>query len=199
LQAKLLRVIETGAFRRVGAEEDMSSDVRILASSNRRPEDAIEEGRLRQDLYFRLARFQISIPPLRKRGRDIAGLAAFFIDELNQQYEGNKVMTPDAVELLARYPWPGNIREMRATIERAYILTSAEITAEDLGDLDVGEERQGEMIEISKHATIAEAEKKLILAVLEDSGGSKTRAAESLGISLKTLYNRLNDYELDGS
>jgi two-component system response regulator AtoC len=198
LQAKLLRVLELGQFRRVGGEEDLFSDARIIAATNRDPEQAIAEGELREDLYFRIARFPLWIPPLRDRGEDIRGLAGFFLNELNAENDTSVGISGAALERIEAYPWPGNVRELRSVLERAYILANEEIEPEHLKGLDDAPDLgSDDYIRVPATSTVEETEKKLILAALETYDGDKQAAADSLGISLKTLYNRLNDYAGD--
>jgi DNA-binding NtrC family response regulator len=199
LQAKLLRVLELGQFRRVGGEEDQHSDARIIAATNRDPDVAIAEGLLREDLYFRIARFPLRIPPLRDRGSDIRGLTSYFLNELNSQNETAIGISEEALEKICGYPWPGNVRELQSVLEQAYILANEQIEPEHLKGLDEDGEASSDYtssdyIRVPATATVEEAEKKLILAALDSHGGDKQAAADSLGISLKTLYNRLNDY-----
>jgi len=194
LQAKLLRVLELGQYRRVGGETDQSSDARIIAATNRDPEEAIAAGKLREDLYFRIARFPLRIPPLRDRGGDIPGLATYFLNELNKQ-NGTAIGISDAaLEKIHACAWPGNVRELQSVLEQAYILANEQIEPEHLKGLDEQVDLSGDYIRVAATATVEEAEKKLILAALETHDGDKQAAAESLGISLKTLYNRLNEY-----
>jgi transcriptional regulator with PAS, ATPase and Fis domain len=193
LQAKLLRVLELGEFRRVGGKEVLHSDARIIAATNRPPQDAIEEGLLREDLYFRVARFPLSIPPLRERGEDIEGLTLFFLNELNQANDTGITIHQAAIDRIKAYGWPGNVRELRSVLEQAYILANEEIEVDHLKGLDEGVESD-EYIRVPATASVGEAERKLIFAALERHDGDKTAAAKSLGISLKTLYNRLNEY-----
>lgn len=198
LQAKLLRVLELGQFRRVGGEEDLFSNARIIAATNRDPEQAIADGDLREDLYFRIARFPLWIPPLRERGSDIRGLAGFFLNELNDSHETSVGISEAALERIEAYAWPGNVRELRSVLERAYILANDDIESDHLKGLDDGPELAvDDYIRVPATATVEEAERKLILAALESHRGDKPAAAASLGISLKTLYNRLNDYAAD--
>ncbi len=194
LQAKLLRVLELGQFRRVGGEQDLYSNARIIAATNREPEEAIAEGLLREDLYFRVARFPLRIPPLRERGEDIRGLAGFFLNELNQENDTAVGISAAALERIESYAWPGNVRELQSTLERAFILANEIIEPQHLKSLEDSEAAAGEFIRVPATATVEEAEKKLILAALETYDGDKQQAADSLGISLKTLYNRLNEY-----
>jgi len=198
LQVKFLRVLETMRFARVGGDQPVEVDVRIVAASNRRPEEAIAEGKLRPDLHHRLSVFPVTLPPLRKRGEDIRLLAEFFVEDLNRRNEGKKRIGPEAVDLLesTKYSWPGNVRELANTIERAYIMADRVIgkdtlllVMEELGDLE-----QGGEAEPGGGQTIAELEKRHIFATLERCGGNKKKTAQVLGISLKTLYNRLKLY-----
>ncbi len=197
LQAKLLRVLELGQFRRVGGETDQHSDARIIAATNRDPEEAIAEGELREDLYFRIARFPLRIPPLRDRGSDIRGLTAYFLNELNVRNGTAIGISEEALEEIEGYSWPGNVRELRSLLEQAYILANEQIEPGHLKGLKDDAGVAGDYIRVPATATVEEAEKKLILAALETHGGDKQAAADSLGVSLKTLYNRLNDYAED--
>ena len=197
LQAKLLRVLELGQFRRVGGEQDLHSDARIIAATNRDPGEAIADGLLREDLYFRIARFPLHIPPLRDRSEDIRGLTGFFLNELNSENDTAITISEAAIERIEGYPWPGNVRELKSTLERAYILANEQIEPIHLKNLDGADASGGDYIKVAATATVEEAEKQLILAALETYEGDKQQAADSLGISVKTLYNRLNDYAAD--
>ncbi|XOV82744.1 MAG: sigma 54-interacting transcriptional regulator [bacterium] len=193
LQAKLLRVLEVGAYRRVGGETDLKSQVRIIAATNRDPQDAIADNLLREDLYYRIARFPIFLPPLRARQGDIPGLAQYFIDALNQRNDQSITLSVAALEQLACHDWPGNVRELRSAIEQAYILADSEITPAHLPASET--DTVSETLDITVGETVDEAERKLILATLEANGDDKQAAADMLGMSLRTLYNRLNTYE----
>lgn len=192
LQVKLLRVLESGAFRRVGGETDIRNTVRIIAATNQDPEEAIHEDLLREDLYYRIARFPVYLAPLRNRGNDILGLAHFFLDSLNEEHGTSVGIDSAAEEQLERYSWPGNVRELKSVIERAYILTNTEISLEHLPGL--GDALHAEQLRISVGESIEDAERKLIFATLEAHDNNKSEAAQTLGVSLKTLYNRLNKY-----
>lgn len=199
LQAKLLRVLDGNSFRSVGGHLDIEIDARILASTNRDPGAAIADGFLREDLYFRLANLVVRVPPLRARNGDAVGLAQHFLRELNEEYNTHKNLTDDATDLIVSYQWPGNVRELKSMIERAHILSEgANIEASDLSEITRGYrgsiEDDGTVV-LDTDTTIAAAERTLVFAALQEHGGNKTRAAESLGISLKTLYNRLKEYE----
>jgi two-component system response regulator AtoC len=184
LQVKLLRVLETGAVERVGGGDPIKVDVRVVAATNRRPEQAVADGRLREDLLYRLNVFPILLPPLRERGDDVVLIAEDFLAELNEGRDG----PPKA------HSWPGNVRELRNVVQRAFILAPNDVDVDSLPVGDVTEERIGTSLVVRVGTPIEEAEKRLILATLEHCAGDKKRAAELLGISLKTLYNRLNVY-----
>ncbi|MFT7653414.1 MAG: two-component system response regulator AtoC [Candidatus Azotimanducaceae bacterium] len=193
LQAKLLRVLEVGAYRRVGGEKDVSSTVRIVAATNREPDAAIAENLLREDLYYRVAQFPIWLPPLRSRGTDIEGLTQYFIDALNEKNGSTISINAAALEVLRKHTWPGNVRELRSAIENAFIMADTEITPKELPELDVA--KKEDELTIAVGESVEDAEKKLIVATLDANGGDKQAAADMLGLSLRTLYSRLSDYE----
>ncbi|HEY5776058.1 MAG TPA: sigma-54 dependent transcriptional regulator [Xanthomonadales bacterium] len=199
VQVKLLRVLESGKFRRVGAEQDTGANVRIVAATNRTPEQAIASGKLRQDLYFRIAGFVIRMPPLRERGTDVVGLAHHFLSELNRQNGTSCGLSPEAERRLSKASWPGNVRELKNAIERAYLVADERIEASNLPGLAEGElaVESGDYLRVSVGASLDETERRLIFATLDAMNGNKSAAAEALGISLKTLYNRLNRYAND--
>jgi two-component system response regulator AtoC len=198
LQVKLLRVLETGAFMRIGSNQELETDVRVIAASNRDPEDAIAEGKLRLDLYHRLNVFPLVIPPLRDRGEDIELLAQHFLDELNAAHGTFKIISPDGLACLNNYHWPGNVRELRNYIQRAFILSDQVIDAAALAPAVTSSHSPvGLTLAIPVGTSLAEVDRKLIFATLELCGGVKKRAADILGISLKTLYNRLEEYGTD--
>ncbi|MCM0043642.1 MAG: sigma-54 dependent transcriptional regulator [Burkholderiaceae bacterium] len=197
LQVKLLRVLETGAFMRIGSNQELGTDVRIIAATNRDPEAAIAEGRLRLDLYHRLNVFPLRIPALRERGHDIDILARHFLDEFNAAHGTAKQIPPSALVALCNYHWPGNVRELRNFMQRAYILSDQVL---DTPTLEAGPARCSAMaltLAIPVGTSLADVDRKLIFATLELCGGVKKRAADLLGISLKTLYNRLEEYGND--
>jgi DNA-binding NtrC family response regulator len=196
LQVKLLRVLETGVFMRVGTTKEIETDVRLVAATNRDPEEAVLDGKLRLDLYHRLNVFPLHLPPLRDRGKDVELLAQGFLDDLNQRYTTNKTFPPESKDALAAYSWPGNVRELKNYVQRAYIMAGAESinTAAVPLQISLSKPSPGTSVTIAFGTSLAEADKQLILATLEQCGGVKTRAAEILGISLKTLYNRLVEY-----
>ena len=193
LQVKLLRVLETGTLTRVGGSELVKVDVRVIAATNRRPEEAVAAGKLREDLLYRLNVFPIELAPLRQRRDDIELLAEHFLDVLNKDAGTTKKLTAAALKRLRTHPWPGNVRELWNVLQRAYLLAEADIDVDSL-PLGVVEEIGVSGLALKVGTSIPEAERRLILATLEHYGGDKKKAAEVLKISLKTLYNRLSVY-----
>jgi DNA-binding NtrC family response regulator len=203
LQVKLLRVLETGVITRLGGERTLNVDVRVVAATNRQPDEAVAQGKLREDLLYRLQVFPIHLPPLRERGRDVELLAVHFLSQLNEAQETAKKLSARALESLRNHAWPGNVRELKNVIQRAFILADDEIDMESLPqDLsatpDIAVESAGPFLQIRVGKTsLAEAEKRLILATLNQFEGDKNKTSTILGTSLKTLYNRLNSYKMD--
>lgn len=198
LQAKLLRVLETRQIRRVGSEHDIDVDVRIISATNRVPEEAMEEDLLREDLYFRLAQIPVNLPPLRDRDGDVCGLAQFFLNELNALHSTQLTFATATLDAICDYDWPGNVRQLRHAVERAYIMSESLIESDALPDFTAMSQRQLDADEthgIPKQSTLAEAEQHIILGKLAENDGDKKRTADQLGISLKTLYNRLKEYD----
>jgi len=196
LQVKLLRVLETGMFMRVGTTKEIETDVRLIAATNRDPEEAVASGKLRLDLYHRLNVFPINLPPLRERGKDVELLAQSFLDELNERHGTKKQFPASVRDMLVAYPWPGNVRELKNYVQRAHIMAGndGDLTAAVPLQISLSKSTVGTAVTIPFGTSLAEADRQLILATLEQCGGVKTRAAEILGISLKTLYNRLVEY-----
>ncbi|MHA6844713.1 sigma-54-dependent transcriptional regulator [Ralstonia syzygii] len=196
LQVKLLRVLETGVFMRVGTNREIDTDVRVIAATNRDPEEAVADGKLRADLYHRLNVFPLQLPPLRERGKDVELLAQHFLDQLNAQNNSKKTFLPQAMDTLRAYSWPGNVRELRNYVQRAYIMADDTGISTEAVPLQISttQASSGSTLTIPVGTSLASADKKIILATLEQCGGVKKRAAELLGISLKTLYNRLEEY-----
>ena len=194
-QVKLLRVLQERKFRRLGGRVEQSVDVRVIAATNANPSEAMRSGRLREDLYYRLSVFAIELPPLRQRKEDLPLLIQFFLAEFNAR-NGKAVSGVDAaaMRMLERYNWPGNVRELRNVIERAVILSAGEfIEPRDLPPLVIDSpDVVKPAISLQPGTTVEEAERRLILMTLEHTRDNKTRAAEILGISLKTLHNKLN-------
>ncbi len=197
LQVKLLRVLETGTFMRIGSNQELHTDVRIVAATNRDPEGAIAEGRLRLDLYHRLNVFPLRVPALRERGKDIEILAQHFLDEFNGCHGTDKTLSPKAMAALCNYHWPGNVRELRNFMQRAYILSDRVIEAPLLDTAPARCTATALTLAVPVGSSLADVDRQLIFATLELCGGVKKRAADLLGISLKTLYNRLEEYSND--
>jgi DNA-binding NtrC family response regulator len=193
LQVKLLRVLETGKVTRIGGNESIPVDVRVIAASNRRPEEAVSNGKLREDLHYRLNVFPIHLPPLRDRRDDVDLLAEHFLTQLNKEQGTSKDFTRPALQRLRTHNWPGNVRELKNLVHRAFILAEEHIGIDCL-PLGV-QETPGSNLNVKVGTSLGEVEQRLILATLEDCEGDKKKAAEVLGISLKTLYNRLNEYK----
>ncbi len=201
-QAKLLRFLETRTFKRVGGVRDISVDVRIIASTNRDLEAGLGDGSFRRDLFYRLNVFPILIPPLRERPEDVEPLAKHFLDQLTTAMRrAGRVLSKDAIRMLERYAWPGNVREVRNVIERAVILEeSVEILPEHLPDeLRLGM-RAADLVPGYRlpagGVNLEQLEKDLLTQALEQARGNKTRAAELLGLSRDTLRYRLEKYSL---
>lgn len=200
LQVQLLRVLETGKLLRVGGDREIPVDVRLIAATNRDPEEALIQGKLREDLFYRLNVFPIRLPPLRERGGDITFLANYFLHLLNQQQGAQKRFTAAAIRKLALYSWPGNVRELRNAVQRAFILAhhDSQIDIIHVADpLEPKPSSNSDPMRLSVGMPIGEAERRLILATLAHFEGNKPSTAETLGISLKTLYNRLKQYQED--
>jgi DNA-binding NtrC family response regulator len=194
-QVKLLRVLQERTFRRLGGRQEQSVDVRVIAATNMNPLDACRNGKLREDLYYRLNVFNIDLPPLRERRDDIPLLVQTFLNEFNRvNNKSVRAVDQDAMYVLEHFPWPGNIRELRNVIERATILAEGEfIEVKHLPPTLVSKgEESLPTLTLSPGTTVDEAERRLIILTLEHCRNNKTRAAEVLGISLKTLHNKLN-------
>jgi two-component system, NtrC family, response regulator HydG len=200
LQVKLLRVLETSSLTRVGSDEPIETDVRVLAASNRTPQDAVSSGKLRRDLLYRLHVFPVYVPPLRERTGDVTLLALHFLAELNEGAVAPKSFTPAALERLERYGWPGNVRELWNVVRRAYIMSdSALITQLGLSvEATLNAESSARSFQINVGDRIDSVEKRLILATVQHTQTRETAAA-MLGISVKTLYNRLRLYETESN
>jgi two-component system, NtrC family, response regulator AtoC len=201
LQVKLLRVLETGTFMRVGSTTPQETDVRVIAASNRDPLQALDTGDLREDLFYRLNVFPIQLPPMRERLDDLPLLVTHFLQDIGQREGSFKRASPAALERLAQYRWPGNVRELRNVLQRAWVMTAgAEIGDQWLPrDVLAGDPARpagGGTLEVTLGTSLAAMERQMILATLEHFGHQKERTAAALGVSLKTLYNRLKDYGL---
>ena len=200
-QAKLLRVLEERKIRRLGGTEEIEVDVRIVAATNRDLREGIAKGTFREDLYFRLNVFEVQLPPLRERREDILLIARALLDGLNKRHECRVTdLAPDVEALFSEYPWPGNVRELRNVLERAVILAGEGVIRRD--HLPPGfaglpnhlvETPSGE-VTLRPGVTVEEAERQLILMTLKHTDGNRARAAELLGLSVKTLFNKLKQY-----
>ena len=220
LQVKLLRVLETGRFMRVGSTQTQETDVRVLAATNRSPEQAVASGKLREDLFYRLNVFPIELPPLRDRLSDVPLLAEHFLAVFGAQQGQTKRFSAAALDRLSRHPWPGNVRELRNAVQRSYVMSIGEVidgeclpdvtaTLRAIPDAPAGlttaptraaasGQVSDECITLPIGTSMAQAERALILATLRSYHHHKERTAAALGISLKTLYNRLKEYAVDG-
>jgi len=214
VQVRLLRVLESSQVQRVGGSETFSVDLRVIAATNRSPAQAVAEGKLREDLYYRLNVFPLVVPPLRDRAGDVEALAAHFLAEIAGREQRSLLFTPAALARLAAHSWPGNVRELRNVVQRAAILGDEEIGPEAL-PLENAEPAHGEGSRAAPGAlrsgsasrnglvfapdtTLADVERAMILAAVGHFEGDKKRAADSLGISVKTLYVRLREYRAAG-
>jgi DNA-binding NtrC family response regulator len=196
LQSKLLRVIQEREFERVGSSQTIKVDVRIVATSNRNLKDYIAAGRFREDLFYRLNVIPIHLPSLSERPEDIPLLVDHFIDKYNHEnHKAVKGVTPGSMRVFLKYPWPGNVRELENLIERAVVTSRADYLTEDdfPAELAYGDV-PSETVAFKDPMTLAEANKILILKALERAGGNKTRAAEALDITARTIRNKLQEY-----
>lgn len=202
LQVKLLRVLESRTFMRVGSCTPVDLDVRIVAASNRYPHDAVADGRLREDLMYRLNVFPLLMPRLQERPDDIPLLARHFLDQMNASCRGRKSLSPAALERLQQQAWPGNVRQLRNTLQRAWILADdGVIGAACVSEPELrsaGRRPDGNTLCVQVGSPLADIEREVILATLAHCNGMREQAASMLGLSLKTLYNRLREYRLGG-
>jgi DNA-binding NtrC family response regulator len=201
LQVKLLRVLETHRFTRVGSDRELTADIRIIAATNCCPETEVQKGRLRSDLLYRLQVFPIVLPPLRERAGDIRFMAERFLSELNELEGTDKRFSRESMDQLEQYPWPGNLRELKNIVQRAFIMSDQVIGVAEIPEEVVRtpgpiapQSCSGRSLTVQVGRSIADVERELIMATLEECGGKKEKAANILGVSMKTLYNRLRDY-----
>jgi DNA-binding NtrC family response regulator len=208
VQVKLLRVLEEQTFERVGGNSPIKVDIRLIAATNRDLRKMVDEGTFREDLYFRLDVVGIDLPPLRERGGDIALLADHFVKQFAEK-NGRHVegISSEANAILMAYDWPGNVRELRNTVEKMVVLSRgprltvrdvpADIRSAAAGD---GDPRgRDAMPSATEGHSLADSERTLILKVLREVGGNKSKAAEQLGISRRTLYRKLEQYGVDNA
>jgi DNA-binding NtrC family response regulator len=203
-QVKFLRVLQDGRFRRVGGQSEIVVDVRVIAATNKSPAKALQDGTLREDLYYRIAVFTLALPPLRERPEDLDELIRALLDEINERHHrAVRGVDEQALAVLRRYTWPGNVRELRNVLERALIVCPGDLIgvahlpappAAALAPVEAPTDRTAEELHLQIGTTVDEAERRIILRTLAHTGNNKTRAAEILGISLKTLHNKLNRY-----
>lgn len=197
MQVKLLRVLETQTFNRVGGDAPIVCDARIIAATNRDPLEAVRAGQFREDLLYRLAVFPLHIPPLRERRQDIIPLARHFLAAFNDMEDTSKVFCTPSLDRLQAYDWPGNIRELKHAVYRAFILADHQV---DVPNPNIANQAprpatEDGIVQIRIGTTLADSQREIILATLDSFDGDKRRAAQALGISLKTLYNRLDVYK----
>lgn len=203
-QAKLLRVLEDSRFRRLGGKSEISVDVRVIAATNRVVDEALKKGDLREDLYYRLNVFQITLPPLRQRLSDLPVLIETLVAHLNRKHACNVTyVNPDVMDAFRKYSWPGNVRELRNVLERAVIMAGegaiqmAHLPYDfgvSVGSRPPAQIFEPENVRLPVGTSVGEAERALIQLTLQHTKNNKTRAAEILGISLKTLFNKLKEY-----
>ena len=194
LQVYLLRVLESRTLTRVGGSREIAVDVRVVAATNRDPQKAVSDGSLRPDLYYRLLEFPLSAPALRERREDIPALAQYFLDRLNERYGTRRMFAANTLRQLVERPWPGNVRELRHTIQRHYILAGD-------GPIEVQPEQLFRSVDESDGSvrfrvgmTFEDIEREMLLKTLAYYNNNKRQAARSLGITAKTIYNRLLRY-----
>ena len=198
MQVKLLRVLQEGEFERVGGTKTIRSDVRIISATNKILSEEVQKKNFREDLYYRLNVIFIELPPLRERKEDIPVLAEYFIKEFSKKnYKNIEKITPKALEILTDYDWPGNIRELRNVIERMVVLSSQTV----LELPDIPQDISGGKLALSEQGipetvNLKEAEKDLIVKKLNRVSGNKSKAAQELGISRRTLYRKLLEYNI---
>ncbi|HET6630885.1 MAG TPA: sigma-54 dependent transcriptional regulator [Woeseiaceae bacterium] len=193
LQARLLQVLEGGAAP--GTRRGMASDARIITATSMDPEEAVERGRLNADLYRRLAQVGIRVPTLRERGEDIVRLAEHFLRECNAETGAEKEFQEDTRDALRSHDWPGNVRELKEAVRHSHLLAGAAIKLEDLpGRVSSAGPGNSDYIRVNVGTPLSEVERRAILSTLEHYDGDKKKAADTLKISLKTLYNRLKQY-----
>ena len=198
LQAKLLRALQEREFERVGGTRTIQVDTRILATSNRDLESCVAEGTFREDLYYRLNVITLRLPPLRERREDIPALMEHFLARFNKE-NGRAIqgVSPAAMKRCADYDWPGNVRELQNAVERAVVLAGGDMLEAEQFLLD-GVSGPGDGDGLRPGMTVADAERALIFSTLEHCAQNRTRASEMLGISVRTLRNKLNEYKAEG-
>ena len=196
IQSKLLRVLELEEFERVGGSKTLKVDVRVIATTNRDLEQEIEKGNFRQDLYFRLNVIPVIVPPLRERREDIPVLAEYFLEKFKSGMDTPlKEISKDAIDILVQYDWPGNVREIKNLIHRCTVMIDSEVLMPEHFENMLNMQKTKKSNEISVGQTIEDVERELIYKTLEKTGGNKTRAAEILDVTPRTLRNKLSRYK----
>ncbi|WP_328187862.1 helix-turn-helix domain-containing protein, partial [Marinobacter sp. OP 3.4] len=194
-----LHVEWVATFSGLRSDRERTMDVRIIAATNRAPEEEVANGNLREDLLYRLSVFPVEVPPLRHRLEDIPRLVAFFLERLNQADNQSKYLSPQALSRLQSHSWPGNLRELGNVIQRAYIMSDRCLTTDtlpgDIGRPGHGNHQYSRTLQVPIGSKVADVERDLILATLEQCGGRRQETARLLGLSTKTLYNRLQKYD----
>ena len=202
LQAKLLRFLEEKTFKRVGGSVDVHVDIRVIAATNRNLQEEVRQGRFREDLFYRLNVLPVALPPLRERPEDIPLLVNFYVDAYGTEFKRRvRGVTPEAIQRLRRYPWPGNIRELRNIVERAMLLAEGEtLTADDFAGAAAGPVRLSDRVELpSGGIDLEELERSLVVQALERTGWNQTRAATLLGLNRDQIRYRIEKFQLEKS
>jgi transcriptional regulator with PAS, ATPase and Fis domain len=199
LQAKLLRFLEEKAFKRVGGAADVRVDVRVIAATNRDLEDAVKQSRFREDLYYRLNVMHVTMPSLREHASDVPLLVKHYVDIFNREFRKNiRGVTPDALELLRTYRWPGNIRELRNAVERAMLLADGEWLTADLLPVTAARASTAQTMELPEEGVNLETlERELVAQALRRTGGNQTKAAALLGLNRDQIRYRIEKFGLD--
>jgi DNA-binding NtrC family response regulator len=196
MQAKLLQVLDSREFRRVGGTRLHHADVRVVAATNKPMEREVEAGRFREDLYYRLNVVNIRVPPLRERRDDIPILAEHFLARFQASARSRKTLSPDALQALVEYPWPGNVRELSNIIERLVILAPGDTIGAEALPPAIRDSRARTSEAAPGPVSLSEMERMHIARTLQDTGGKKMQAARLLGIDLKTLNKKIRDYRI---
>jgi DNA-binding NtrC family response regulator len=197
MQVRVLRALESRSFRRVGGTEDIPLDVRIIAATNGVPTELIASGQLREDLFYRLSQFPIALPPLRERPEDVLPIAESFLGRLNRQYGTHRAFPRDVETLLLQYGWPGNVRELKNAVQRAFILAEADLVRPDIDLLRTSRPvaETASTITFAVGTPLEEIERRMLFKTLAFFDNNKARTAEALGVTTKTIYNRLAHYQ----
>jgi len=200
MQVHFLRVLEAGTYQRVGGSDLLRANVRIICASNRDPAASVAEGRMRQDFLHRLLVIPLRVPPLRERGDDAVILAHRFLETLNAQHRTQKTFSKSMLEAIMQHDWPGNVRELRNVVQRAFILSDTQLDTDLLARVPARQrtEMRDGALSFPVGMPLGRAQREFILATLAHHDGDKRLAADTLGVSLKTLYNRLDVYDKEG-